>query len=145
MPDKHCFGAALSCRRGRSFRASRWSIPETNVEVPNQLRAMKSSRELTRKTQKSFELRIPRISRMERLWSRLWFRSASGTDALQLLWHLQQRGTRVDLCEMILYPCYQWRTYSCFSSQSFWKAESLRKGSQIGSSLRRARVTGAGS
>src|SRR5215510_7360848 len=31
---------------------------------------------------------------------------------------------------------------SCFSSQSFWKAGSARNGSQIGSSLRRADVTG---
>src|SRR4029450_9292958 len=30
--------------------------------------------------------------------------------------------------------------YGCFSSQSFWKAGSARKGSQIGSSLRRAGV-----
>jgi hypothetical protein len=32
--------------------------------------------------------------------------------------------------------------HGCFSSQSFWKAGSERKGSQIGSSLRRAGVTG---
>ena len=32
----------------------------------------------------------------------------------------------------------------CFSSQSFWKAGSERKGSQIGSSLRRAGVIGTG-
>jgi len=36
------------------------------------------------------------------------------------------------------------RVYGCFSSQSFWKAGSARNGSQIGSSLRRAGVTGAG-
>jgi hypothetical protein len=34
--------------------------------------------------------------------------------------------------------------YGCFSSQSFWKAGSARKGSQIGSSLRRAGVTDVG-
>ena len=34
------------------------------------------------------------------------------------------------------------RIHGCFSSQSFWKAGSVRKGSQIGSSLRRAGVTG---
>src|SRR5882724_1096233 len=32
--------------------------------------------------------------------------------------------------------------HGCFSWQSFWKAGSARKGSQIGSSLRRAGVTG---
>jgi hypothetical protein len=32
--------------------------------------------------------------------------------------------------------------HGCFSSQSFWKEGSPRKGSQIGSSLRRAGVTG---
>ena len=36
------------------------------------------------------------------------------------------------------------RVHGCFSSQSFWKAGSARKGSQIGSSLRRAGVMGAG-
>src|SRR5439155_2285569 len=34
--------------------------------------------------------------------------------------------------------------HGCFSSQSFWKAGSVRKGSQIGSSLRRAGVTTIG-
>ena len=34
--------------------------------------------------------------------------------------------------------------HGCFSSQSFWKAGSVRNGSQIGSSLRRAGVTGGG-
>ena len=39
------------------------------------------------------------------------------------------------------YPC----NYGiCFSSQSFWKAGSPRKGSQSGSSLRRAGVMGGG-
>jgi hypothetical protein len=33
--------------------------------------------------------------------------------------------------------------HGCFSSQSFWKAGSARNGSQSGSSLRRAGVTGA--
>ena len=32
------------------------------------------------------------------------------------------------------------QVHGCFSSQSFWKAGSARKGSQIGSSLRRAGV-----
>ncbi len=36
------------------------------------------------------------------------------------------------------------RVHGCFSSQSFWKAGSARKGSQSGSSLRRAGVMGAG-
>jgi hypothetical protein len=36
------------------------------------------------------------------------------------------------------------RVHGCFSSQSFWKAGSVRNGSQIGSSLRRAGVMGAG-
>jgi hypothetical protein len=35
------------------------------------------------------------------------------------------------------------RVHGCFPSQSFWKAGSARKGSQIGSSLRCAGVTGA--
>ena len=34
------------------------------------------------------------------------------------------------------------RVHGCFSSQSFWKAGSERKGSQSGSSLRRAGVIG---
>ena len=34
--------------------------------------------------------------------------------------------------------------YGCFSSQSFWKAGSARKGSQNGSSLRRTGVMAAG-
>src|SRR6266480_3246120 len=34
-------------------------------------------------------------------------------------------------------------SHFAFSSQSFWKAGSLRKGSQMGSSLRRAGVIGA--
>jgi hypothetical protein len=36
------------------------------------------------------------------------------------------------------------RVHGCFSSQSFWKAGSARKGSQSRSSLRRAGVMGAG-
>jgi hypothetical protein len=34
------------------------------------------------------------------------------------------------------------RVHGCFSSQSFWKAGSARKGSQIGSSFKTAGVTG---
>ena len=36
------------------------------------------------------------------------------------------------------------QVHGCFSSQSFWKAGSARKGSQIGSSLRRAGVMALG-
>jgi hypothetical protein len=36
------------------------------------------------------------------------------------------------------------RVHGCFSSQSFWKAGSARKGSQIGSSFKKAGVMGTG-
>jgi hypothetical protein len=57
--------------------------------------------------------------------------------------HNQQRNdpttTPSDTKEIIA------RLHGCFSWQSFWKAGSARKGSQIGSSLRRAGVTTHGS
>ena len=43
-----------------------------------------------------------------------------------------------------LQPRKSWKVQGCFSSHNFWKAGSARKGSQSGSSLRRAGVMGAG-
>ena len=93
------------------------------------------------------------MTRMQRMGS--WL--ASDTDALQSTRdsmrarHDEQTWPRSTARgESHLYSCYScyscdpWLDpYFCFSSQSFWKAGSLRKGSQIGSSLNSAGVTGA--
>jgi hypothetical protein len=78
------------------------------------------------------------------------FNAAAGKQRRQRLiiscqhWH----GNVTRGPELRLLSCWQEHrkgsNYGCFSSQSFWKSASERKGSHIGSSFKSAGVTGVG-
>ena len=96
---------------------------------------------LRRKSQKSLEPQIPQISRITFLTEGKEvnvFRNSSD----RLRSGQAQVATRPDIPVIRL---IRRGSYLCFSSQSFWNAGSPRNGSQTGSSLRSAGVTGVSS
>src|SRR6266480_787116 len=56
--------------------------------------------------------------------------------------HVFRERAKAGFEEEATWATSDYADHGCFSSQSFWKAGSARKGSQIGSSLRRAGVMG---
>ena len=98
---------------------------------------------LRRKSQKSLEPQIPQISRITFLTEGKEvnvFRNSSD----RLRSGQAQVTTRRHIRVIRVIRLIRGGSYLCFSSQSFWKAGSPRKGSQSGSSLRRAGVMGVG-
>ena len=99
---------------------------------------------LRRKSQKSLEPQIPQISRITFLTEGKEvnvFRISPD----RLRSGQAQVATRRDIRVIRVIRLIRGGSYLCFSSQSFWNAGSPRNGSQTGSSLRSAGVTGVSS